>query len=101
MDRDGAVLTADAAELAEIRRLIVISAIAADEFVVGSEDVFQVYLRAKSEADATVRARDLDWTIVRPGGLTDEEPTGPSESASAPAGEASPAPTWPPSCWSC
>ena len=76
VDRDGAVLTADAAELAEIRRLIVISAIAADEYVLGSEDVFQVYLRAKSEADATVRARDLDWTIVRPGGLTDEEPTG-------------------------
>lgn len=76
VDRDGAVLTADAAELAEIRRLIVISALAADEFVIGSDDVFQVYLRAKSEADATVRARDLDWTIVRPGGLTDDGPTG-------------------------
>ncbi len=76
VDRDGAVLTADAAELAAIRRLIVISAIAADEFVVGSEEVFQVYLRAKSEADAVVRSRDLDWTIVRPGGLTDEGPTG-------------------------
>ncbi len=76
VDRDGAVLTADAAELAGIRRLIVISALAADEFVVGSEEVFQVYLRAKSEADAVVRTRDLDWTIVRPGGLTDEGPTG-------------------------
>ncbi len=76
LDRDGAVLVADAAELAGIRRLIVISALATDEFVVGSDDVFQVYLRAKSEADATIRARDLDWTIVRPGGLTDDDPTG-------------------------
>jgi uncharacterized protein YbjT (DUF2867 family) len=38
--------------------------------------VFQVYLRAKSEADANLRTRDLDWTIVRPGGLTDDPPTG-------------------------
>jgi uncharacterized protein YbjT (DUF2867 family) len=76
VDRDGALLAADAAELAGIRRLIVISAIAADEYVVGSEDVFQVYLRAKSEADALIRTRDLDWTIVRPGGLTNAAPTG-------------------------
>jgi uncharacterized protein YbjT (DUF2867 family) len=41
------------------------------------DDVFQVYLRAKSEADADLRARDsLDWTIVRPGTLTDDAPTG-------------------------
>jgi uncharacterized protein YbjT (DUF2867 family) len=38
--------------------------------------VFQVYLRAKSEADADIRARTLDWTVVRPGGLTDDPPTG-------------------------
>ena len=34
-------------------------------------------MRAKSEADAAVRAHtDLDWTIVRPGSLTDDAPTG-------------------------
>lgn len=76
VDRDGAVLAADAAELAAIRRLIVISAMAADDYEVGSEEVFQTYLRAKSEADALVRSRELDWTIVRPGGLTDDDPTG-------------------------
>jgi uncharacterized protein YbjT (DUF2867 family) len=38
--------------------------------------VFQIYLRAKAEADEIVRSRDLDWTIVRPGGLTDTEATG-------------------------
>ena len=72
VDRDGAILLADAAELAGIRRYVVISALAADDFVVGSEEVFQIYLRAKAEADEIVRSRDLDWTIVRPGGLTDD-----------------------------
>jgi uncharacterized protein YbjT (DUF2867 family) len=48
----------------------------ADSFDAASEDVFQVYLRAKSEADAAIRASTLDWTIVRPGALTDDEPTG-------------------------
>ncbi len=76
LDRDGAILLADAAVRAGVRRLVVISAMAADGFDAASDDVFQVYLRAKSEADAAVRHRDLDWTIVRPGGLTDAEPTG-------------------------
>lgn len=75
VDRDGAILLADAAELAGVRRYVVISAMAADDFVVGSEEVFQIYLRAKAEADEIVRTRDLDWTIVRPGGLTDDEAT--------------------------
>ena len=76
VDRDGAILLADAAQAAGVRRMIVISAIAADEFDAASDDVFQVYLRAKSEADAHVRASNLDWTIVRPGSLTDDDPTG-------------------------
>ena len=76
VDRDGAVLLADAAEAAGVRRMVVISAMSADDFDASSTDVFQVYLRAKSEADAHVRASGLDWTIVRPGGLTDDEPTG-------------------------
>ena len=76
VDRDGALLAADAAELAGIRRVVVVSALAADDFEVGSDDVFQIYLRAKSEADELVRSRDLDWTVVRPGGLLDDPPTG-------------------------
>jgi nucleoside-diphosphate-sugar epimerase len=76
VDRDGAILLADAAQLAGVRRIVVISAIGTDGFDANSDDVFQVYLRAKSEADAVVRSRDLDWTIVRPGTLTDEPATG-------------------------
>lgn len=76
VDRDGAILLADAAELAGIRRYVVISAMAADDFIVGSAEVFQIYLRAKAEADEIIRSRDLDWTIVRPGGLSDDPASG-------------------------
>jgi uncharacterized protein YbjT (DUF2867 family) len=76
VDRDGAILLADAAEAAGVRRMLVVSAMSADRFDPESDDVFQVYLRAKSEADADIRARALDWTIVRPGSLTDDPPTG-------------------------
>lgn len=77
LDRDGAILLADASVQAGVKRLIVISSRRADTFDPDSDDGFQIYLRAKSEADAAVRAHDdLDWTIVRPGGLTDEPATG-------------------------
>ena len=76
VDRDGAVLLADAAGRAGATRYIQISAMATDDFDPESDDVYQVYLRAKSEADAAVRATSLDWTIVRPGGLTDDPATG-------------------------
>jgi uncharacterized protein YbjT (DUF2867 family) len=36
------------------------------------DDALSVYLRAKAEADAAVMASDRDWTIARPGRLTDE-----------------------------
>jgi uncharacterized protein YbjT (DUF2867 family) len=35
-----------------------------------------VYLRAKAEADQAVQQSDREWTIVRPGGLTDKPGTG-------------------------
>jgi uncharacterized protein YbjT (DUF2867 family) len=76
VDRDGAILLADAAAIAGVRRVVILSAMGADSFDADSDDVFQVYLRAKSEADAYVRGLDLDWTIVRPGGLTDDAATG-------------------------
>ena len=75
VDRGGAILLADAAELAGIRRYILVSSMGADSYEPGSTDAFQVYLRAKGEADAIVRERDLDWTIVRPSGLSDGQAT--------------------------
>jgi len=76
VDRDAAILLADAAERRGISRYVMISALATDDFEPDSEDVFQIYLKAKSEADADLRRRELDWTVIRPGGLTNDPPTG-------------------------
>ena len=76
VDRDAAILLADAAEKAGIRRYVLLSSMSADDFDPDSDDAFQVYLKAKSEADANLRNRSLDWTIVRPGTLTDDPATG-------------------------
>jgi len=76
LDRDGAILFADAAVAAGVRRFVVVSSIgAATGDAVPAGDM-AVYLRAKGEADVAVQDRDLDWTIVRPVSLTDNEPTG-------------------------
>lgn len=78
VDRDAAVLFADAAERAGVRRFLVVSSMGADaEPPAGTDAVFAAYLRAKGAADAAVRARTaLDWTILRPGRLTDAPGTG-------------------------
>ena len=76
VDRGAAVLFADAAERAGVRRYVVVSSMGADPDHAGDE-VFDVYLRAKGAADADVRSRSaLDWTILRPGMLTDDAGTG-------------------------
>ncbi|MFF7360674.1 NAD(P)H-binding protein [Streptomyces sp. NPDC008125] len=76
VDRAAAVLFADAAERAGVRRYVMVSAMGADASHPGDE-VFDVYLRAKGAADDAVRARSgLDWTILRPGLLTDDAGTG-------------------------
>ncbi|MEU6982701.1 NAD(P)H-binding protein [Streptomyces sp. NPDC046324] len=72
VDRAAAVLFADAAERAGVRRFIVVSSMGADSAHRGDE-VFDAYLRAKGAADDAVRARTaLDWTILRPGMLTND-----------------------------
>ncbi|MCY9787473.1 SDR family oxidoreductase [Nocardiopsis sp. EMB25] len=74
VDRAAAVLTADAASLAGVRRLVQISAIGVDEPVPeGTDEVWAAYVEAKRAADADLRERhlELDWTILRPGRLTD------------------------------
>ncbi|WP_375490736.1 SDR family oxidoreductase [uncultured Jatrophihabitans sp.] len=81
VDRDGAVLLSDAAKQAGVNRYVMVSAMGADGFDAGSDEVFQIYLRAKSEADAALRDSGLDWTVVRPGGLTDDQPTGKVQAA--------------------
>ncbi|MFE5330457.1 NAD(P)H-binding protein [Embleya sp. NPDC056575] len=78
VDRAACALFADAAEAAGVRRFLVVSAMGTNgEPPEGTDPVFAAYLRAKGAADADVRSRaGLDWTILRPGRLTDEPGTG-------------------------
>lgn len=76
VDKGAAIMLADAAEAAGVRRYVMVSAMGTDQADPDSQEVMQVYLRAKQAADDDVRSRGLDWTIVRPGRLTDDVPTG-------------------------
>lgn len=76
VDKGAAIMLADAAEAAGVRRFVMLSAMGTDQADPDSSDVMQVYLRAKQAADDDIRSRDLDWTIVKPGLLTDDVPTG-------------------------
>lgn len=78
MDRDGAILLADAARLAGVQRYLLVSAMGVDSPPrPGTDPVFAAYLRAKGEADDELRRRpDLALTVLRPGRLTDEPGTG-------------------------
>lgn len=81
VDKAAAVLLADAAERAGVRRFLIVSSMRADASLAGTPEgmdpVFADYLRAKGAADDAVRARDtLDWTVLRPGRLTDDAATG-------------------------
>ncbi|MFR9728043.1 SDR family oxidoreductase [Saccharopolyspora sp. MS10] len=77
VDRAGSVLLARAAQQAGVRRFLQVSSMGLDAPnppEVG--EVFGAYLDAKRAAEEDLRGRDLDWTILRPGVLTDEAPTG-------------------------
>ena len=76
MDRDGAIKLLDATARRATPYVIVSSVGAENPPPEEDDDVFSVYLRAKAGADAAVEASDRDWTIVRPGRLTDEPGTG-------------------------
>lgn len=77
MDRAGAELFARAAKRAGVSRYVLISAMGADlEPGPDVDPTFAAYLRAKGLAERSLRAMELDWTILRPGMLTDDDPTG-------------------------
>ncbi|MBF5033827.1 MULTISPECIES: SDR family oxidoreductase [unclassified Micromonospora] len=77
VDRGAAVLLADAATRAGVRRYLLVSSMGVDAAPSeGTDDVWAAYLRAKKAAEDDVTARDLDVTVLRPGRLTDDEPEG-------------------------
>jgi nucleoside-diphosphate-sugar epimerase len=76
MDLGGALKLIDAAKAEGIERYVMVSAMGAADPPAEGGDVFGEYLRAKAEADRALTFSGLAYTIVRPGGLTDEAPTG-------------------------
>jgi uncharacterized protein YbjT (DUF2867 family) len=75
VDLGAAVKLIDAARRTGVKRYVIVSSIGADDPSSGSEQM-RPYLEAKAEADKRVAESGLDWTIVRPGGLTDDPGTG-------------------------
>ena len=80
MDYGGAVKLVEAAEQNGVRRYLMLSSMGANDPEGGPEPM-RPYLRAKARADERLRESGLDYTIIRPGSLTDEEETGRIEAA--------------------
>lgn len=75
VDLGAAVKLIDAARSQGVGRYVMVSSIGADDPTSGSEQM-RPYLEAKAEADRALAASGLDFTIVRPGRLTDDPGTG-------------------------
>ena len=73
VDLEGSLKSIAGAGPAGIRRFVQVSAINVDEpLPEDTDEVWRAYVEAKRDADAALRASDLDWTIIRPGRLTDD-----------------------------
>ena len=75
MDLGGALKLIDAAKATGVSRYLIVSSMGAGNPSSGSQQM-RPYLEAKHDADEALAASGLDYTIVRPGGLTDEPGSG-------------------------
>lgn len=75
VDRDGAIALMDAARKAGVQRFVIVSSMGADNPDSGPEEL-RHYLNAKAAADKHLINSGLDYTIVRPGHLTDDAANG-------------------------
>jgi uncharacterized protein YbjT (DUF2867 family) len=77
VDLEGSLKSIEGAQQAGISRFVQISAINVDQPVADdASPVWRAYVEAKRDADAALRDSGLDWTIIRPGVLTDADGTG-------------------------
>lgn len=77
VDLGGSLKSIAGAKSADVRRFVQISAIGTDDPIpADTEPAWRAYVEAKRDADIALRASELDWTIIRPGALTDDPPTG-------------------------
>ena len=73
VDLEGSLKSIEGAKKAGIRRFVQVSAIGVDNPVPeDTEPGWRAYVEAKRDADAALRDSGLDWTIIRPGRLTDD-----------------------------
>jgi uncharacterized protein YbjT (DUF2867 family) len=82
VDKQGATKLIEAAKQYGVRRYVMVSAMGADDPESGPEGM-RPYLRAKGQADDALRKSGLDYTIVRPGRLTDDPATGRVDAAAS------------------
>jgi uncharacterized protein YbjT (DUF2867 family) len=75
VDFGAAAKLIEAAQDAGVQRYVIVSSIGAHDPKSGPE-AMRPYLEAKADADRALMASDLDWTVVRPGMLTDDPGTG-------------------------
>ncbi|TFD94454.1 SDR family oxidoreductase [Jeotgalibacillus sp. R-1-5s-1] len=82
IDLDAAVKTIEAAKKAGVKRYIMVSSFdTTREEIQSVPSSFAPYVVAKHYADVWLRATDLDYTIVHPGGLTNDAATGKVQAA--------------------
>jgi uncharacterized protein YbjT (DUF2867 family) len=78
VDLGAALKCIEAGQELGVARFVMVSAMGLDAIADGP---MRPYLEAKAEADAALEASGLDWTIVRPGRLTDTPGSGKVEVA--------------------
>lgn len=74
VDQEGAKKFTDAAKKAGVGKFVMLSSMGSDKPTISEE--LEDYLRAKGNADDYLRNSGLDYTIVRPGALTNEDGSG-------------------------
>lgn len=80
MDYGGAAKLVEAAEERGVGRYLMLSAMGAADPEEGPE-AMRPYLRAKARADRLLEDSGLDYTVIRPGSLTEDVGTGTIEAA--------------------
>lgn len=86
IDLDGAVRSMEAAKKAGIGRFVMVSAAGSDNREFWDKADMKPYYVAKHYADEMLRATDLDYTILRPVRLTNDEGTGRFKANNSPEG---------------
>lgn len=76
VDRDAAIRAIDAAVQAGVPRFVMVSYVGSGRDDIPQENPFHHYATAKAAADEHLRASSLNWTIVAPGQLTVDVPSG-------------------------